>query len=116
MPRYFIRTCVALALYWAHVLLAAAAPPTNPVPATGSDPVASAIDAIARRHGDAPILILGELHGTHEAPAVLAGLVRTLAARGAVQVGLEIPAAEQPALDAWLTSDGAAVARRALLA
>jgi hypothetical protein len=110
MPGPLLRRCLAL------VFALALSPMLPAAPAPADDAVARAAAAIVERHGDAAILVVGELHGTQEAPAVLAALVRTLGARSAVQVGLEIPAEEQPALDAWLASDGGAAARTALLA
>lgn len=57
----------------------------------------------------------GEMHGTEESPRFV-GDVACQAARGwRVQVGLEIWNAEQPRIDAYLKSDGAAADRKALL-
>lgn len=62
---------------------------------------------------------MGEIHGTREIPAAFAGLV-CRAAAGApgrtTLVGLEILANAQPAIDAFLASDGGAAAARDLLA
>jgi hypothetical protein len=67
------------------------------------------------------IVVLGEMHGTHEAPALageLAGLQRPDAdgapAEG-VTLALEIHATEQSRIDAFLESSGDAGAREALL-
>jgi hypothetical protein len=64
---------------------------------------------------DAELLLVGEMHGTEESPAFVA---RLLCERGAAPtvLGLELPASEQPALDAFLASDGGALAIRALVA
>jgi hypothetical protein len=107
--------CLALALPASSVLHGAAVPSAAPLSAATAAPIERAVQEIVRRHGTAAILVLGELHGTHEAPAVLAGLARVFAARGDLQVGLEIPPDEQDRLDAWLASDGSAAARAALL-
>lgn len=60
-------------------------------------------------------VILGELHGTRETPVFFGDLVCAAAARGPLVVALEIPVEDQPALDAYLTSNGDAAARAALL-
>lgn len=66
---------------------------------------------------DPHYLILGEAHGTAELPAAFADLVCAAAARGGpLTVGLEFLPEDQGALDAYLLSDGGAVARAALLA
>lgn len=48
-------------------------------------------------------VILGEIHGTAEVPALVAAVLASrLAAGGAVTLALEIPDSHQAALDAWL--------------
>lgn len=65
---------------------------------------------------EARVLVLGELHGTNEAPALASAAVqRRLDAGGPVTLALEIHAAEQPRLDAFVASRGDAAAREALL-
>jgi erythromycin esterase-like protein len=61
------------------------------------------------------IVVLGEMHGTVEVPALAARIVRTAAAHGAVVLGLEIPDDLQPAIDAFVTATDHATARAALL-
>jgi hypothetical protein len=62
------------------------------------------------------LVILGEIHGTEEIPRFVARLACDAAIwRKPIRVGLELPVAEQPALDAFLASDGGADARAALL-
>lgn len=65
----------------------------------------------------APVVLLGETHGTREAPA-LAGMLVCAAAVGAtpVTLALEMDPGEQPRIDAYLASAGSAADRRALLA
>jgi hypothetical protein len=58
--------------------------------------------AAARWEREARYLIVGEMHGTREAPAAFAGLVCDAAGQGAVTVGLELRVAIQPQLDAFL--------------
>lgn len=56
-------------------------------------------------------VIVGEIHGTAEAPAAFAQLVCAAAEQGPVTVALELPVAMQPQLDAFLTaSDDAGAA------
>src|SRR5688572_21000605 len=53
--------------------------------------------------GAGRVLLLGELHGTYEIPAFAAELACQAAHRYMdVQLGLEIPGIEQPAVDAYL--------------
>ena len=63
------------------------------------------------------VLLLGEIHGTEQAPAFVAGVACAALAKGLpVTVGLEIDRPEDAAFQAYLASDGGAEARRALLA
>ena len=61
------------------------------------------------------IAVLGEVHGTAEAPAFTARLACEAAQRGPVTIGLEIPRDEQARIDAYVASGGGD-ARAALLA
>ena len=62
-------------------------------------------------------VIIGEAHGTAELPAAFADLVCAYAAAGTpLTVGLELLPADQPALDAYLASNGDDGAKAALLA
>lgn len=81
------------------------------------DAIATAADAVLSAYPDARFLILGEVHGTQEIPALAAALAERFAARGdALVVGLEIPAQEQARVDAYLASDGGDAARAAVAA
>ena len=52
-------------------------------------------------------MLIGELHGTYEYPALVAGLAATAAhQRIPVVVGLELPRTEQDRVDTFLDSDG----------
>lgn len=65
---------------------------------------------------DGRALLLGERHGTWEAPGVAGQLVcLSLAAATPTTLVMEIPSAEQARLDAYLLSDGGDDARQALL-
>lgn len=53
-------------------------------------------------------VIVGEMHGTNEDPAIFTDLVCLAAkSRRAVLVGLEIPVDEQQSIDEFMASDGA---------
>jgi hypothetical protein len=95
---------------FALLLLAALA-----LPLRAADPIEAAAAAILERRAEAPVLVIGELHGTVEAPALVATLAARLLDSGALTVALEIPAQEQARLDAYLGSDGSTLAQRELL-
>jgi hypothetical protein len=84
-----------------------------PWPASCEAPVSKVEEALAPGR----IVVLGEIHGTEQAPAFVAQLACEAALRRMqVTVGLEFPVAEQPALESFLQSAGDASARQALLA
>ncbi len=61
-------------------------------------------------------VIVGEMHGTNETPAAFVNLVCLAGRTGRpVSVAIEYSEDFQPAVDAWLLSDGGAKARAALL-
>ncbi len=62
------------------------------------------------------LILLGELHGTRQPPAIVRQLATQFASVGPVLVGLEILDSEQPAIDRYLASDGGPRARKQLLA
>ncbi len=67
----------------------------------------------------APLVLVGDLHGTREVPAAFGDLVCHAASahRGqTILAGLEIPTSEQAAIDAFLAGPGDAAAARTLLA
>jgi hypothetical protein len=69
-----------------------------------------------RALGDAPIILLGELHGLQAVPAFAITLACRLAASGTpVMLALEIPRQEQARIDAFLASSGGKPNERALL-
>ncbi len=88
---------------------------------SGPSGVREAASLVAAGASQERIIVLGEMHGTHEAPALageLAGL-RWRQAHGApdegVTLALEIHTTEQARIDAFLDSSGDAAAREALL-
>lgn len=83
-------------------------------------PVAGAADGdlpaqLAAAHEPGSVMIIGELHGTQETPALVHALLARLPRHSPAVLGLEIPRQEQARIDAYLASDGGADARAALL-
>ncbi len=99
-PRAFL-----LAVLIASPVVAEAATPDRVVETAARDLLAQA-DALR------PLLI-GEIHGTQETPALLASMLRQGSGRPWL-LGLEIPRQEQERIEAFLRSDGGARARAAL--
>ena len=64
---------------------------------------------------DARLVLIGEMHGSREAPELVRGLACDVSAREEVAVGLEIPSRDQPLLDAFMVSAGTASDVRTLL-
>jgi len=60
-------------------------------------------------------MMIGELHGTREAPAFVGRVACQAAARSAVTIALEYPRQQQAALDAFMREQDAAQARAQLL-
>lgn len=106
-----------LVVLLAGLLLSLSAVAANPAPSI----VREAAALVAASASQERIVVLGEMHGTHEAPALageLAGLLRPDAdgaATGGVTLALEIHATEQARIDDFLDSSGNAGAREALL-
>ena len=90
-------------------MLAASSPQTQhectPIPAWE--------EVIAEK--DPQYIVIGELHGTEEMPAIFADAVCLTAQEGPVAVALEVPDRDQPIIDAFLVSDGGEAARSELL-
>ena len=87
------------------LLLAAATGGCNPVPG------ASSLLADPRT----TYFFVGETHGTVETPAIFADLVCAASLKRKVVVAIEQNPNQQPAIDAYLASDGGADARAAFL-
>lgn len=75
-----------------------------------------AVQQLKAAIGDNTLVLLGEMHGTQEIPAIAADLVADFAKRQPVLLVLEADAADQPRVDRFLRSDGDAVERARLLA
>jgi hypothetical protein len=84
----------------------------NPSAEPPADPAAEAISSHWPR--ERPLLI-GEVHGTQEAPALVASLLGSQPCEQPVLLLLEIREDEQARLDAFMSSDGGAEARARLL-
>ena len=97
------QSCAALAL----LLIVARAFASEPAPRNDC----SAPQEFTR----SKLVLVGELHGTREAPAFIGSAACGLAAEGPLVVGLEMPAAEQPRIDAYIASDGGTQERAALI-
>jgi erythromycin esterase-like protein len=70
---------------------------------------------VAEAAGSHRLILIGELHGTQEAPAIVSRLVRQLSATEPVLLALEIHAGEQASIRAYLDSDGRPASRDRLL-
>ena len=84
--------------------------------AAASSPTADPVELLDQALDDTRTFIVGELHGTQETPALVANLAQRWAKHGPVLVALEIPAQEQPRLQAYFRSPGADADRQHLLA
>lgn len=79
--------------------------------------VERAVDGVLSTYDRESVLIVGELHGTEEAPLFIQGIAKKLADTGAqVVIGLEMSRQEQSLINEFLNSDGSAGAVAALLA
>ncbi|MEQ8434385.1 MAG: hypothetical protein RIA71_09095 [Oceanicaulis sp.] len=86
--------------------------PTAAEAQCGAPPGAAAL--LAETEGR--VLVIGELHGTNEAPALAGSVVCLALSQGErVALGLELSADEQASLDGYMASDGGMTARAALL-
>lgn len=86
-----------------------------PLLRAAGDPIDVAADAILQRHVAASVVVVGEMHGTREAPALVAALAGHMVESKPLTVALEIPAQEQTRIDAYLASDGSVAAQHELL-
>lgn len=90
-------------------------PPPTTTPALDCGPEVRGAAALT---GPGAVLLVGEMHGTTQVPEVV-GRIACHAARAPeadVILGLELPSDNQPAVDAYLASDGGEPAVAALLA
>lgn len=90
------------------LLLAAAAPSNEPCkPIPGWDEVLT--------RDDLRFIVIGEIHGNNETPALFAEAVCLTAQSWPVVVALEQPSIDQPAIDSFMASDGSPEAKVAFL-
>lgn len=88
-----------------------------PVAALGSgDPIEAAAARIATEAGERRIVVIGELHGTREVPAVAAALGRHYAGNGPLLLALEVWRTEHAALSKYMSSKGGSASRAQLRA
>ncbi len=111
MPRKTLWSALLLLLLALSARAAEKAPPPSP---SLSCPDIAGLDPLLRK---GRILLLGEMHGSRESPAFVAGAVcRGLRAGFPVTVELEIPTEEEPRVAAYLASGGNIEDRDSLLA
>jgi len=78
-----------------------------PVRAATAGPDCSALEGIPPTVANSPLLVLGDVHGTREVPAFVGSYLCAAAQQGrALTLALELPAAGQEALDAFMASQG----------
>ena len=94
-------------------LLLAATPAAVPTTMPPCDPIAGWEQVIGSEK--VRFIVLGEMHGTNEVPAIFADAVCLTAETRRVVVAVEQPAFEQGAIDDFLSSDGGPAAKRAFL-
>ena len=95
-------------------LLNAAALPLAVAAASPAAPACDPIPGWDRVLADSKIrwIVIGELHGTAETPAIFADAVcLTAKERGPVVVALEMPSGDQAKIDAFMASDGGRAAQ-----
>jgi hypothetical protein len=72
---------------------------------------AKALDGLTKLAAESDVLVLGELHGTRETPAVAAALLAPLSELGYAALALEIPADERQPLVDWASGKTETVPR-----
>lgn len=120
VPRLGLTGSLALALSYVTISMSGARVRT--APATPITKAALEVPNCGREIAnisaldDAPVILLGELHGLEAVPAFAIGLACRLASTGKpVLLALEIPRQEQDRIDAFLASTGGPTNEAALL-
>lgn len=113
IPRDVVRAWLIASLLMLASTAAAGVTPPIGASAAPLDLSGAASEILGAAHSHR-LLLIGELHGTRESPAVLLQLATDYAADGPVLVGLEIQASEQTAIRRYLDSDGGAEQRMRL--
>jgi hypothetical protein len=110
MTRWTIFRAAGLAMF----LLSACAAATEAGPSNDCAPLSGLAPVLARP--ELKYLLVGEVHGTREAPQLFADIVCSATKSGrTVSVAVEDTDDEQPSLDAFLKSDGGTAAQKAFL-
>lgn len=78
------------------------------------DRIPEAVQLVQQSAGDHRLLLIGEAHGTHEIPRLVAALVDRYSADGPVLLAIEMWQDQHPRLRDYLASDGSVSARAAL--
>ncbi len=111
------RCPVAVVIMAAALLASAVRVQAGPHAPRASEAPCAATYGLAAVLEHVDVLLLGELHGTAQAPRFAAAAVcRALGSGLSVTVGIEWVETEQARVDTYLDSDGGAAARDALLA
>jgi hypothetical protein len=84
-------------------------------PAVAQDAIGEAAQRIVAEAGEHKLILLGEMHGTREAPRLVSRLAALYAAKQPIGVALEIDAGLNPAIETFLASDDGETARAKLL-
>jgi hypothetical protein len=111
-----LRVLLATLLAFA-VAIATAAPAALLAPESASstgEAIERAVDVVLEVAGTRRLILLGELHGTREVPALAAALTERYAAEGPVVLAVEIDHAKHRAIDAFIGSNGGPRARARL--
>jgi hypothetical protein len=94
-----------------------AVPPVAAPAPTATAAPRDALDLLAETIAARRLVLLGEMHGTREIPALVGDLIeRESRAGGPLVLALEITVRDQPVVDRYLASTGAPADRAALLA
>lgn len=79
------------------------------LPLHAAPPACTPLAPVPQAVLDAPLLVLGDVHGTREVPAFVAAYLCAALGQGrALTLALELPASSQHAIDAWMTGAGGA--------
>jgi hypothetical protein len=106
--RWSTSLVLAVALIFPAGQLAARSKPACAQFSKDAVPRAMGIQQITCQWVSRRLMIIGELHGTNEIPALLTGLIAAQPKTRAIQIGLEWSVEQQAAVDRYLRSAGTA--------
>lgn len=112
MARCRMLLVVVMLMALQPLMAGASAPP--PLQGQQAPAIVEAAAQIAEHAAGHRLVVLGELHGTAEIPALAARLASAYTQQGPLTLALEVPHTEQPEIDRYLDSDGGDAAWRAL--